>query len=61
MNARDFYLLVRSYFAAKSVAVFSNDPKQAAEAVLKEAEFEKRILKELEEFTKKDVEELPFK
>jgi hypothetical protein len=61
MNDRDFKLLCRAYFASKSVAVFSKDARQAAEAVLKEAEFERRILTELEAFTKRDVDELPFK
>jgi hypothetical protein len=61
MTDREFKLLCRAYFAAKSIAYFSEYPSAAAEAVLKEAEFEKRILSELERFTLEDVEELSFK
>ena len=61
MNTRDFYLLVRKYFNARDVAHFPSDSIQASEAVLMEAENEKQIRKELERFTKEEIESLPFK
>lgn len=58
---REYKLLTRAYFASKIVAHYSNDPAQAAEAVLKESEFEKRILSELQTFSEQEQQELPFK
>lgn len=59
---RDFKLLVREYFQAKSRAHY--EPKNLQENYLlgkKRDDLEKRILSELEEFTWKDVAELPFR
>lgn len=65
MNDRDFKLLVREYFNAKDVAgsrAFTNhDVQTQTEAVLREAETEKQIRKELERFTEQEQQELPFK
>lgn len=62
---REHMLLVRKYFNARDVArstmFIEHDGKTLAEATLREAETEKQIRKELQEFTRKDVEELPFK
>ena len=60
MNDRDFKLLVREYFQAKSRV--DHAPMLAVvESTRKLDDLEKRILSELEAFTKRDVDELPFK
>jgi hypothetical protein len=62
MTDRDFKLLVRAYFNARDVAgsrAFTNhDVSIQVEAVMREAETEKQIRKELEIFTKEEQEEL---
>lgn len=62
---REFKLLVRRYFNARDMAIstsfIEHDGKTMAEAVLREAETEKEIRKELDRFTEQDVKELPFK
>jgi hypothetical protein len=60
MNDRDFKLLVRRYFQelSRSRHTASNEVYLAALANMTVAE--NSILSELEAFTKRDVEELPF-
>lgn len=63
MNDRDFKLLVREYFQAKSRMEFAQTFDLEKNRILtrRRDDLEQRILSELELFTQKDVEELPFK
>ena len=60
MTDRDFKLLVREYFQAKSRLEYC-DRTNFGDYSKKKIDLEKRILSELEDFTRRDVEELPFK
>ena len=64
MNDRDFKLLVREYFQTddklKKVSVI-DDFDTVEDLVFKKCSLKRRILSELEAFTLKDVNELPFK
>lgn len=57
---REFKLLVREYFQMRSKIEYSGLHAAMAWFNQKDA-LEKRILSELEKFTARDVEELPFK
>lgn len=61
MNDRDFKLLVREYFQTLSMYHNSSVTDVRLDAWDKQKELSKRILSELEDFTRRDVEELPFK
>lgn len=57
MSERDFYLLVREYFNHFDLYMEKMDDSLVPKAI----ELRERIDKALSEFTKKDVNELPFK
>lgn len=59
MNEREFKLLVREYFKAKSKANYSAQNGWTDLEIV--VTLEKRILSELEAFTEKEQTELPFK
>ena len=59
MTDRDFKLLVREYFQAKSKALHS--PTAGWNALEQIDALEKKILSELEAFTEREQQELPFK
>lgn len=61
MTDRDFKLLVREYFQVESNYIFNRDHTKREELLEKSKSLQNRILRELEDFTIKDVEELPFK
>lgn len=61
MNDRDFKLLVREYFLVKSSIWYARGDDKRRKLVERKEDIEKRILSELELFTKEDVQELPFK
>lgn len=59
MTDRDFKLLVREYFAYKGIA---ESCLTLADSAAKDLpKLEKRILSELEAFTEREQQELPFK
>jgi hypothetical protein len=66
MTDRDFKLLVREYFLSRDIANCSRvaglkiDVKIKTEAVLREAEAERKIRAIISEFTKNEIEQLPF-
>jgi hypothetical protein len=62
-EVRDFKLLVREYFQAKSQYDHVYESRWIIDNILFKNmdNLEKRILSELERFTLEDVEELPFK
>jgi hypothetical protein len=57
MTDRDFKLLVREYFQRKD---FAKDVASTLANKLMMEKVEKRILSELEQFSKQEQEELPF-
>ena len=60
MTDRDFKLLVREYFQAKSRLEYC-DRTNFGDYSKKKIDLEKRILSELEAFTEQEQQELPFK
>ena len=60
MNDRDFKLLVREYFQAKSKVLFN--PTYNLEPLKERRDaLEQQVLLELQRFTEKEQQELPFK
>lgn len=60
MKDRDFKLLVREYFQAKAMEMYAN-AHNLETTVQRKQNLEKKIFTELERFTAKEQNELPFK
>lgn len=67
MNERDFKLLIRAYFQSKdrqerlAQSNLPDDLEKYREAIRVELESEKEIRKELDKFTRDELNQLPFK